>query len=496
MSSAVRSLIPTRMRRHRNAKIIATLGPASSSAEAIRDLFVAGADVFRLNFSHGRVEEHRERLEILRRLERQTRRPIGALLDLQGPKLRIGRFEEGRIRLREGRTFRLDLDDAPGSEERVRLPHPEVFAALRPGVDLLLDDGRIRLSVKASGANFADTLVRTGGSLSDNKGVNVPDVVLPLSPFTGKDEQDLKVGLELGVDWVAPSFIQRPQDVTELRRRIEGRAAIMVKLEKPAALERLDEIVALSDAVMVARGDLGVELPPERVPSAQKAIVRECRAAGRPVVVATQMLESMIEAPVPTRAEASDVASAVYDGVDAVMLSGETAVGRYPAEAVSIMDRIIRHVERDAHYRQVVDANLPTPRATTADAICAATRRIAETIPVAATVTYTSSGFSALRAARERPKAPILSLTPSLATARRLSVVWGVHALQSADPRLVQQMVDDACRVALKEGFADIGDQVVIVAGLPFGRSGTTNMIRIARIPDPSEAGAAPDASG
>ena len=479
------------MRRLRNAKIVATLGPASSSEAAIRDLFVAGADVFRLNFSHGTLEEHRGRLEIIRRLERQTGRPVAALLDLQGPKLRIGRFKQGSVRLREGSTFRLDLDDAPGDEQRAPLPHREVFAALRPGVELLLDDGRIRLAVKTSGANFAETLVKVGGALSNNKGVNVPDVVLPLSPFTDKDERDLRAGLELGVDWVAPSFIQRPQDVLELRRRLDGRAAIMVKLEKPAAVECLKEIVELTDAVMVARGDLGVELPPERVPSVQKSIVRECRAAGRPVVVATQMLESMIEAPVPTRAEASDVASAVYDGVDAVMLSGETAVGRYPVETVAIMDRIIRHVERDPHYRQIMDADLPAPQSTTADAICAATRRIAETIPVAATVTYTSSGFSALRAARERPKAPILSLTPNLSTARRLSVVWGVHALQSADPRLVQQMVDDACRAALKEGFADVDDLVVIVAGLPFGRSGTTNMIRVARIPDPSEAGAA-----
>lgn len=480
------------MRRLRNAKIIATLGPASSSEEAVRSLFVAGADVFRLNFSHGTAEEHRDRLGIIRRLEHQTRRPIAALLDLQGPKLRIGRFETGRVRLQEGRSFRLDLDEAPGNEQRVQLPHREVFAALRPGVEVLLDDGRVRLSVKASGANFAETQVKTGGSLSNNKGVNVPDVVLPLSPFTEKDEHDLEVGLELGVDWVAPSFVQHPQDLTELRRRLDGRAAIMAKLEKPAAIERLEEIVPLADALMVARGDLGVELPPERVPSVQKAIVRECRAAGRPVVVATQMLESMIDAPVPTRAEASDVAAAVYDGVDAVMLSGETAVGRYPAEAVAIMDRIIRHVESDPHYRQVVDADLPAPQATTADAISAATRRIAETLPVAATVTYTSSGFSALRAARERPKAPILSLTPNLSTARRLSVAWGVHALQGADPRLVQQMVDDACRAALREGFADIGDRVVIVAGLPFGRSGTTNMIRVARIPDPGEAGPEP----
>ena len=475
------------MRRHRNAKIIATLGPASSSEQTIRDLFLAGADVFRLNFSHGSIEEHRERLQVIRRLERQIRRPVAAVLDLQGPKLRIGHFDKGSAHLEGGKTFRLDLDESPGDAQRVHLPHGEVFAALRPGLDLLLDDGRVRLEVKASGANFAETTVKIGGPLSNNKGVNVPGVVLPLSPFTEKDKRDLQLGLELGVDWVAASFIQRPQDLAELRRRIRGRAAIMTELEKPAAVERLREIVELSDAVMVARGDLGVELPPERVPSVQKAIVRECRSAGRPVVVATQMLESMIDAPIPTRAEASDVATAVYDGVDAVMLSGETAIGRYPTEAVAIMDRIISHVERDPHYRQVMDAHQPAPQPTTADAICSAIRRIAGTIPVAVTVTYTSSGFSALRAARERPKAPILSLTPSLSTARRLSVAWGVHAVQSADPRLVQQMVDDACRAALREGFANAGDPVVIVAGLPFGRSGTTNMIRVARVPDPSE---------
>ena len=476
------------MRRHRNAKIIATLGPASSSEETIRDLFLAGADVFRLNFSHGSVEEHRERLQVIRRLERQIRRPVAAVLDLQGPKLRIGHFGKGWAHLEGGKTFRLDLDESPGDAQRVHLPHGEVFAALRPGLDLLLDDGRVRLEVKASGANFAETMVKIGGPLSNNKGVNVPGVVLPLSPFTEKDKRDLRLGLELGVDWVAASFIQRPQDLAELRRHIRGRAAIMTKLEKPAAVERLREIVELSDAVMVARGDLGVELPPERVPSVQKAIVRECRSAGRPVVVATQMLESMIDAPLPTRAEASDVAAAVYDGVDAVMLSGETAIGRYPTEAVAIMDRIISHVERDPHYRQVMDAHQPAPQPTTADAICSAIRRIAGTIPVSVTVTYTSSGFSALRAARERPKAPILSLTPSLSTARRLSVAWGVHAVQSADPRQVQQMVDDACRAALREGFANAGDPVMIVAGLPFGRSGTTNMIRVARVPDPSEA--------
>ena len=468
------------MRRHRHAKIIATLGPASTSEAAIRELFVAGADVFRLNFSHGVADDHRQRLEIIRALESQTGRPIGVVLDLQGPKLRIGCFEHGRVELGEGQSFRLDGDEAPGNQDRICLPHPEVFAALRPGVDLLLDDGRLRLTVKRSGSNFAETIVKTGGTLSDHKGVNVPDVVLPVSPFTEKDER----GLELGVDWVAPSFIQRPRDVAELRQRVGDRALIMTKLEKPAAIDQLTEIVDLSDGVMVARGDLGVELPPERVPSVQKIIVRACRRAGKPVVVATQMLESMIDAPVPTRAEASDVATAVYDGVDAVMLSGETAVGRYPSEAVAIMDRIIRQVEQDPHYRNMMDADPPPAEATTADAICDALRQIANTLPVAATVTYTSSGFSAFRAARERPKAPILSITPHRNTARRLSLVWGVHAVQSEELHRVQQMVDDACAAAMREGFANIGEAVVIVAGMPFGRSGTTNLIRIATVPD------------
>lgn len=470
------------MRRHRNSKIIATLGPATSSAKTIHDLFVAGADVFRLNFSHGSVDEHRERVGVIRDLEKQTGRPIGILLDLQGPKIRVGDIRDGKATLEEGQTFTLDAGDAPGDARRAPLPHPEVFAAIRPGTALLIDDGRIRLEVKQCGGNFAETVVKTGGTLSDHKGVNVPGVVLPLSPFTEKDKQDLAFGLDVGIDWVAASFIQKREDLVELRSMVEGRAAIMSKLEKPAAIQHLDHIVELSDGVMVARGDLGVELPPERVPSIQKKIVRVCREAGKPVVVATQMLESMVGAPLPTRAEASDVAGAVYDGADAVMLSAETAVGKYPVEAVAIMDRIIIEVEKDPHYRVMLDARLPEPTPTSADAICDALRRIAHTLKIAAIVTYTSSGFSALRAARERPEAPILSLTPNIDTARRLALVWGIHSVHSEDIRRVQEMVDKACSVSLKEGFADVDQKIVIVAGMPFGVSGTTNMVRIARV--------------
>ena len=473
------------MRRHRFAKIIATLGPATSTPAMIRSLFAAGVDVFRLNFSHGDHDGHRRLFEAIREAESATGRPIGVLLDLQGPKLRVGEFAGGRAMLKEGSAFALDLDPAPGGPERVALPHPEVFTALKPGTTLLVDDGKIRLEVETCGANFAGARVKIGGEISDHKGVNIPDVVLPISPLTDKDREDLALGLELGVDWVAASFIQRPRDLIMLREAIGGRAGLVAKLEKPGAVERLEEIIELSGAIMVARGDLGVELPPEDVPSVSRRIVRACRDAGKPVIVATQMLESMISSPVPTRAEASDVATAIYDGADAVMLSGETAVGDYPVEAVDIMHRIIARVERDPHYREQIDATLLPPKPTAADAISDAMRRIAQTLSVAVAVTYTSSGSSSLRAARERPCSPILSLTPHLSTARRLALVWGIHSVLSEDIDRVEEMVGQACRTALAEGFASVEDLIVIMAGMPFGVSGTTNMIRIARVPPP-----------
>lgn len=473
------------MRRNRNAKIIATLGPASATLERIQKLFEIGADVFRLNCSHSTLEELEDRIGKIRALEQRTGRPIAVMLDLQGPKLRIGRLEGGSATLDAGASYRLDLDTTPGNDVRAPLPHPEIFAALKPGINLLLDDGKLRLQVTDCGADFADTVVIAGGELSDRKGVNVPDVVLPLSPFTEKDHRDLAFGLDIGVDWVAPSFIQRADDVVQLREMIAGRAAILTKLEKPAAIDHLDAIIAASDGVMVARGDLGVELPPERVPRVQKRIIRKCRAEGKPVVVATQMLESMIHSPIPTRAEASDVAGAIYDGADAVMLSAETASGSYPVEAVAIMGRIIAEVEQDSQYRVGIDANLPDPQPTSADAICDALHSIVHTLPVAVTVTYTSSGFSTLRAARERPEAPILSLTPNVDTARRLSLVWGVHSVLTPDIQRVQEMVDRACEVAQSESFAEVGETLVIIAGMPFGMPGTTNMLRIAQVKPP-----------
>jgi pyruvate kinase len=468
------------MRRHRKAKIVATLGPASATPEAIRALFDAGADVFRLNFSHGAHADHRERFEYIRQIEFDSGRPIGVMMDLQGPKLRVGRLTNGSADLKVGKRFRLDMTATPGDSERVSLPHPEIFKALTPGIDLLLDDGKLRLRVESCGEDFAETTIVTGGRLSDRKGVNVPGAVLPISALTEKDRQDLQYGLDLGADWVALSFVQRPEDVAEARRLIAGRAAVLVKLEKPAAIERLEELIELADAVMVARGDLGVEMPPEDVPALQKRIIAAGREAGKPVVVATQMLDSMVHAPAPTRAEASDVATAVYDGADAVMLSAETASGEYPLEAVSMMNRIIRRVEQDPYYARVINAQNPDPEATAADAISAAAAQVAHTLSAAAIVTYTTSGSTTLRAARERPDVPILCLTERIGTARRLALCWGTHCVQTKDVSSFSEMVEKACAIAKEQGIADKGQRLVVTAGVPFGTPGSTNVLRIA----------------
>jgi pyruvate kinase len=468
------------MRRERLAKIVATLGPASSTPAQIKALFHAGTDVFRLNLSHGSHEDHRAYHAAIREVEKGTGRPISILVDLQGPKIRIGQFAGGEAQIERGRPFRLDLDDRLGDSTRVRLPHPEVLTALAPGVELLIDDGRLRLKVERVGAGYADTVVELGGRIKDRKGVNLPGVLLPVSPLTEKDRRDLAFMLDLGVDWIALSFVQRPEDVAEARRLVGNRAAILVKIEKPQAIERLEELIDLADAVMVARGDLGVEMSPEEVPSIQKQIVAASRLKGKPVVVATQMLESMVSAPAPTRAEASDCATAVYDGADALMLSAETASGNYPVEAVTMMNRIIERVERDQLYRRILDAQRPEPEATAADAITYAAQQVAHTLSAAAIVTYTTSGSTTLRAARERPEVPILCLTSKRETARRLALVWGTHCIETSDVSSFSEMVDKACRIALAEGVAKAGQRLVVTAGVPFGTPGATNVLRIA----------------
>ena len=469
----------------RRTKIVATLGPASSSEDRIAALAEAGVDLFRINFSHGLHEDHGKRIAAIRAVEERRGRPIGILADVQGPKLRVGTFVGGRAPLVPGERFTLDLDLTPGDQHRVSLPHPEIIQAARVGSLLLLDDGRLSLRVIACHADKLETEVVTGGILSDRKGVNVPDVVLPIPALTIKDRADLEFALQHGVDYIGLSFVQRPEDVEEARGLVKGRAWIMTKIEKPQALDNLDAILRLSDAVMVARGDLGVELPPERVPLEQKRIVRAARQLGIPVVVATQMLESMISAPTPTRAEASDVATAVFDGADAVMLSGETAVGQYPIEAVSIMKRIAMQVEADQGWQAMQEAARPAPDGTTADAIAYAAQQVAQSIGAAAIVAYTLSGRSAVRISRERPACPVLGLAANLTAARRLSVAWGVQALSVGEHEASETMahvVEAAVEVAQKAGLAVPGDLLVIAAGVPFGRAGTTNTLRVAKV--------------
>ncbi|MEZ5685533.1 MAG: pyruvate kinase [Paracoccaceae bacterium] len=468
------------MRRLRNVKIVATLGPASSEYETIRALFEAGADVFRLNMSHGTHEDHRARHDIIRRIEADLGRPIAILADLQGPKLRVGEFTAGAHDLEEGDLFRFDLSDAPGDSDRVCLPHPEIFAALEPGASLLVNDGKIRLRVVACGADFADCEVVVGGTISNRKGVNVPDVVLPLAALSDKDKADLEFACEMGVDWLALSFVQRPEDVQEAKALARGRAQVLSKIEKPAAVHAFDDILAVSDGVMVARGDLGVELPVHAVPPIQKRLVRKCRAAAKPVIVATQMLESMIESPMPTRAEVSDVATAIYEGADAVMLSAESAAGRYPVEAVATMDAVAQSVESDPTYRDVIEASRVAKRQTVADGIVVAAREIAETTEVAALCCYSQSGKTVSLVARERPRVPIIALSPLRKTLRKLCLSWGVHAVECEAVERFKQAVVNAARAARDFGYADETNQIVVIAGVPFNVPGTTNILRVA----------------
>lgn len=472
------------MRRNRRAKIIATLGPSSATSEQIERLFIAGADVFRINMSHTSHELLRQYHGIIRKIETRLGRPICILADLQGPKLRIGTFVEKEVMLNAGDSFALDSDASPGDASRVCLPHPEIFASVKIGDHLLLNDGRIRVEITDVAAGRISTRVIYGGLLSARKGVNLPDTIIPLAALTPKDRADLDAAAELGVDWIALSFVQRAEDVAEARKLIAGRAGIMAKIEKPSAITHLEAILELSDGIMIARGDLGVELPLEQVPGLQKQITRAARKAGRPVVVATQMLESMIHEPVPTRAEVSDVATAVFEGADAVMLSAESAAGAWPEKAVETMDRIAREVERDPHYSGIIHAQRTDPEPTAADAISAAARQVAETLKLAAMVCYTSSGSTGLRAARERPEFPIIVLTPNPATSRRLSLVWGLHCVLTPDATDVDDMVSKACRIARHEEFARPGERIIISAGVPFGTPGTTNMLRIAYVGD------------
>ncbi|MCF6326535.1 MAG: pyruvate kinase [Devosiaceae bacterium] len=468
------------MRRNRRVKILATLGPASDTREMISKLVIAGADIFRINMSHASHEVLKKTVDHIRAVEEELKHPLGILVDLQGPKIRVGKFANDKIELKNGDVFTMDTNEEPGDQKRVHLPHPELFQAVKSGHRLLLDDGRIELRAIEITSDKIKCETIHGGTLSNRKGVSVPDSLLAMSAMTDKDHADLNEALKHEIDWIALSFVQRPQDITQVTKITRGRVGVMAKIEKPQAIERLGEIIKLADALMIARGDLGVEMPLEQVPGLQKRIIRLARRYGKPVVVATQMLESMVSSPTPTRAEVSDVSTAVFEGADAIMLSAESASGDFPIEAVSTMDRVATAVESDINYPAIIRAQGAEPEATAADAISAATRQTAETLDLAAIVTYTSSGSTGLRAARERPSKPIIALSPNVTTVRRLALVWGIHCVQTKDANDLEDMVDKACSIAHSEGFAQPGERIAITAGVPLRTSGSTNMLRIA----------------
>ncbi|WP_273759233.1 pyruvate kinase [Bartonella sp. ML70XJBT.G] len=470
------------MKRARKVKIIATLGPSSFSIAMIEKLFRAGADVFRLNMSHTDCKTMADLVQRIREVEKIVRRPIGILVDLQGPKLRVGSFAKGQEELHVGQSFTLDSHDELGDGERVYFPHKDVLAAVKLGDRLLIDDGKLELRAQLCGGHFVECRVVAGTRISDRKGVSFPDTILPFGSMTSKDKADLQAVLQQPVDWIALSFIQRPEDIIEVRRLTKSQVALMAKIEKPQALEHIEKIIDVSDGIMIARGDLGVEMPLEKIPALQIELIKACRLAGKPVVVATQMLESMISSPVPTRAEVSDVATAVYAGSDAVMLSAESASGLYPEEAVLMMDRIARQIEQDHTYEVMIGAQHPTPKSTGTDAISLAARQIAETLSLAAIVAYTASGTTGVRASRERPSRPIIALSPIVGTARRLALVWGLHCVVSEDARDLEDMVDRAAAIAFQEGFCRSGDRFLVTAGVPLGTPGATNLLRIAAV--------------
>lgn len=470
------------IRRYRQTKIVATLGPASGDPDMMRQLFEAGVDMFRLNFSHGDHAAHAKNVETARSLEKEFDRPIALMADMQGPKLRIGQFKDGSIELKSGMKFRFDLDEALGDESRVQLPHSEVIETLDIGSEILLDDGKVRATIIAKDKNGLDAEIVSGSSLSNNKGFNLPNVVLPIAALTDKDKVDLEAAINMGVDWIAQSFVQKPEDVIEAKKLIKGRAALLAKIEKPSAVESLDDIIKHVDGIMLARGDLGVEIPPEDVPAVQKKVVRKVRHAGKPVIVATQMLESMVDHARPTRAEASDVATAVYDGTDAVMLSAETAVGQYPIESVSMMNRICESTEADVNFRRIMDSDHPVTEDDSSDAITVAATYVAEDIGAAAIVNYTTSGSTTLRTVRQRPDAPVLCLTQDIKTARRLMLSFGVRTMHITDISSFAETVEKAVSLVKDKGYAAKGDKIVLTAGVPFGVSGTTNVLRIADV--------------
>ena len=467
--------------RNRLCKIVATVGPASSSPSMLRLIHNAGVDIFRLNMSHGDHDKLRGVVTAIREFEKETERPVAIFADLQGPKIRTGAFANDSIELKYGGEYRLILASESNDPDTIPIPHQELLDVLDVGDILKLDDGKLQITIIENTKRHLVARADTPGTLSSRKGINVPGRSLPISAMTEKDREDLHFALDIGVDYIALSFVQRPEDVAEARDLIHGKAGIISKIEKPSAVERLSEIIDLSDAIMVARGDLGVECAPEDVPLIQRRIIRDCRAAGKPVIVATHMLESMVESIAPTRAEASDVSTAVYQGADAVMLSAETAVGRHPPTAVAIMDRIIAATEKDDESGSYKNTARGEDGYTTADAITLSARRIAEVLECTLAIAYTKTGSTARRLSRDRPHCRVIAATPQEDVARQLALYWGVQPVVTEDISHFHEMVEKADGLAKANGGKD-GERIIIIAGYPFGRRGKTNTLKISRI--------------
>ena len=467
------------LHRNRKVKIVATLGPASDTKSEIKKMFLAGADIFRLNMSHGDHSAVEKRHNILRDLEREFSRPICILVDLQGPKLRCGNFEDEKVSVEVGQKFCFDLIESLGDKKRVCLPHPQIFRSVKEGDKLLIDDGKVALEVRKASEVSIECTVLNNGIISDKKGVNCPDSILDLAPLTEKDKKDLKFACTLGVDWIGLSFVQRAKDVDDVKKLLNGKAGIIAKIEKPAAVEEFDSIIESSDGIMVARGDLGVELPIEAVPPIQKRLVMRSRQMGKPVIVATQMMESMINSTTPTRAEVSDVAQAIYDGVDAVMLSAETAVGAHPEKVIQAVDKIAIETEKDPLYFQNLETSRSVSKEGVSNAITVAAREVADNINVKVICCFTHGGTTAELASRERPRAPIIALTPYTETARKLTLFWGLHCVVTTPVDRFKKAVMNAVKAAKLFNFASGKDLIIVIAGVPFNTPGSTNILRV-----------------
>ena len=464
----------------RSTKIVATLGPSSNTENKIKKLIFAGVNVFRLNFSHGSHEDHLSTLNIIRRIETKFKLQLGILADLQGPKFRIGKVEDN-VKLKVNDLFILDKEKEIGSRKRAYLGHNEIYKSIKTNSIILIDDGKIKLKVLSKEKDILKTKVLVGGNLSSNKGVNLPNLILDTKPITKKDRNDLTFILENEIDWIALSFVQKVDDVKYVKKIIKNKKPLISKIEKPSALNDLDKIIELSDGIMVARGDLGVELPPSNVPGIQKNIIMACRVLGKPVIVATQMLESMINTPVPTRAEASDVATAVFDGADAVMLSAETAVGQYPVDSVNTMSNILEATEKHIKLHPHDSPRALKKENSIYHAVSNAAVNLAETVNAKAIVAFTASGKTAFRISRERPDLLLIVMTPENIVRRKLSLLWGAKSFLSK-VQGYEAAIKEARQTIKINKLAKVNENIIVVAGMPFGIEGTTNSIRVVTI--------------